>query len=317
MRYDDVAGPRGGIGFDDFDAPSLLDTPSDLDRGPTFAPAPVGSGRRSLERTLVLVVAVAALVGLAIAKPWAGSGPARPGESAVAAGSSPALGTAAGGPDTVTQDQGAPTRPAGPRTSSLADVADRWMAFGTDYGFVSGRLVGVEQAAPGAIVSTLTIWRQRPTAEPLAPEGLGPDGSPAAVVPIDTTVIGLTVPRTETPDSIVVWRLFAATRMIEIPVRPMPLGDRGIWLLSLPEGAAWEPGLYAVGLVGPTGTRWLNVCVASRPVGRGGPVLDPADWSVEAYEEALRGQRKLGLVNGQRADGIYVGRLPPLARRPR
>lgn len=350
MRLDDVAGPRDRIGFDDLDAPGDLDaprrlgrpdapgrlhtsahlaTPSDLDasgqldapgdleRGLTFAPVPIGPGRRSLERTLVLVVAVVAVLGLAIAKPWAGSGPAHPGESAVVAGSSPAVATAVEGPETATRSPGAPTRPVVPPARSLADVADWWAVLGTDYGFVSGRLVGVQQAAPGAIVSTLTIWRQRPTMEPLAPEGLGPDGSPAAVVPIDTTVIGVTVPRAETPDSIVVWRLFAANRRIELPVRPMPLGDRGIWLLSLPEGATWEPGLYAVGLVGPTGPRWLNVCVASRPVGLGGPVLDPADWSLEAYEEAVRAQANLGPADGRRADGTYVGRLPPLARRAR
>ncbi len=329
MRFDDVAGPVDRVGLVRLAAPrdvggprevessSDLDASSDLDRGATFAPVPIGPGRRSLERTLFLVVAVAAVLGLAIAKPWAASGPARPGESAVVAGSSPAVATAVEGPETATRDPGAPTRPAGPPARSLADVADWWAVLGTDYGFVSGRLVGVEQAAPGAIVSTLTIWRQRPTAEPLAPEGLGPDCSPAAVVPIDTTVIGVTVPRTETPASIDVWRLFAANRRIEVPVRPMPLGDRGIWLLSLSEGAVWEPGVYAVGLVGPTGTRWLNVCVASRPVGLGGPVLDPAHWSVGAHEKALREQQSLGRADGRLGDGVFVGRLPPLARRAR
>src|SRR5581483_5153262 len=151
-----------------------------------------------------------------------------------------------------------------------------------------GRLLGTERPAPGVIVSTLTVWRQRPTTVPLVPERLEPDCSPAAVVPVDTTVIGITVPQGEAPREISVRRQYADGHSIDIPVRSMPLGDRGIWLLVPLGDAAWQPGLYAVRLSGPPGTRWLSVCVAARPSGTGGPILEPAAWSLEAYRAEIR-----------------------------
>ncbi len=298
--------------------------PFEEERGAAFAPVRIGPGRRSMERTLIAVVAVVVLIGLAIAKPWAGQAPASSAEPAGAnlAGAAARSAPASGG------DERAPSRPVASASArsepsppgSLSSLADWWSILGTDYGFVSGRLVGAEQPAPGVIVSTLTIWRQRPSTVPLVPERLGPDGSPAAVVPVDTTVIGVTVPHAEAPSSISVHWQFAGGRRIELPVRVMPLGDRGIWLLVPLEGGGWQPGLYAVRLAGPTGIRWLNVVVAARPVGTGGPILDPADWSIEAYE---RGLRRYGYVTeyviddgGKAFDGI-VGRRAPLAPRPK
>lgn len=256
--------------------------PTERESGATFAPVRIGPGHRSLERTLVAVVAVVGLIGLAIAKPWAaptaGEGTART-----------EGGPSAGAPRSGEPD--APTRPASPGASeasrSLEDVADWWSVLGTDYGFVSGRLVGTEAPAPGAMVSTLTIWRQRPASEPLVPERLEPDCTPAAVVPVDTTVIGVTVPRREAPASISVRRQFVGGRSVEIPVRTMPLGDRGIWLL-VPLRDDWRPGLYAVRIIGPSGARWLSVCVAARPAGTGGPILAPDVTSIEAYEGVIR-----------------------------
>lgn len=288
----------------------------------TFAPVRIGPGRRSLERTLLAVGAGVALIGLAIAKPWAGPVPDRaagPGASnlpGVAGESAEPSDVLKGPPNQPDADGSSGNNPSSEGT--LSDLADWWSVLGTDYGFVSGRLVGAEQPAPGVIVSTLTIWRQRPSTVPLVPERLAPDGSPAAVVPVDTTVIGVTVPRPDAPSSISVHWQFVGGRTIEVPIRIMPLGDRGIWLI-VPFEAGWEPGLYAVRLVGPAGIRWLNVVVASRPVGTGGPILDRAAWSLEAYE---RGLRRYAYIfeegnDGARVSGGFVGRRAPLAPRPK
>ncbi|HWP61894.1 MAG TPA: hypothetical protein VNO86_00270 [Candidatus Binatia bacterium] len=288
----------------------------------TFAPVRIGPGRRSVERTLAAVAAAVVLIGLAVAKPWAGeppTGSAAPGASnlpGVAVESTEPWDEPKGPPNQ--SDEGGSSGSDPSSEGTLSDLADWWSVLGTDYGFVSGRLVGAEQPAPGVVVSTLTIWRQRPSTVPLVPERLGPDGSPAAVVPVDTTVIGVTVPRADAPSSITVHWQFAGGRTIEVPIRIMPLGDRGIWLIVPFEGG-WEPGLYAVRLVGPAGIRWLNVAVASRPVGTGGPILDPAAWSLEAYERGLR--RYAYIVeegdDGARVSSGFVGRRAPLAPRPK
>ncbi len=261
--------------------------PTERESGASFAPVRIGPGRRSMERTLVALVAVVGLVGLAIAKPWAGPAPDAPG--AASATVRPAEGSAPSGAAfaPTRPAAGGPSDPAASPGTDLEHLADWWSVLGTDYGFVSGRLVGTEAPAPGVIVSTLTIWRQRPASEPLVPERLEPDCTPAAVVPVDTTVIGVTVPRREAPASISVRRQFVGGRSVEIPVRTMPLGDRGIWLL-VPLRDDWRPGLYAVRIIGPSGARWLSVCVAARPAGTGGPILGPDATSTEAYEAAIR-----------------------------
>lgn len=319
MRPDDVdstveSAGRGSLaGRASWTPGEPIETPLDGEPGTVFAPVRIGPGRRSLERTFAAVIGVVLLIGLAIAKPWAAPEPGAD-RVVVSPAASPAVAAAPTRPYSSAAAESAPPPP------SLEDVADWWSVLGTDYGFVSGRLLGAEPPAPGVIVSTLTIWRQRPATVPLVPERLRPDGSPAAVVPVDTTVIGVTVPRAEAPTSIRVHRQFEGGRAIEVPIRTMPLGDRGIWLVVPLDGGGWQPGLYAVRLAGPAGTRWLNVCVASRPVGTGGPVLDPTAWSAEAYEQAVRRYgRGIEVVVGDGASNSpgSTGRRAPVAPRPK
>jgi len=283
--------------------------PAERQIGADFAPVRIGPGHRSIERTLAAVVVIIGLLGLAIAKPWAVP---EPGADRAAVSPKGASAPVMAETPTPPYPPDAGGSAAAPR--SLENVADWWSVLGTDYGFVSGRLLGTERPAPGVIVSTLTVWRQRPATVPLVPERLTSDCSPAAVVPVDTTVIGVTVPQGEAPREITVRRQYAGGRFIEIPVRAMPLGDRGIWLLVPRGDAPWQPGLYAVRLIGPAGTRWLSVCVAARAAGIGGPILDPAAWSLEAYRIAV-GQLTGGASVGTEGRVARDGRLVPVGRR--
>lgn len=296
--------------------------PTERDRGAAFAPVRIGPGRRSVERTLVVVAGVLALLGLAVAKPWAG--PVDVNETG-ARSSAPSLEAAAAG-----REPEAPTRPAAPTGGDggpspdvdLETLARWWTVLGTDYGIVSGRLLddpgpGAD-VGPGTAVATVTVWRLRPTAEPLPPEALEPDCSPAAVVPVGTRVIGVTVPVEASIERLSVLRRFADDRSVVVPLR-RPTVRAGVSLL-VPRSRIWQPGLYAVRLEARDGVRWLAFCVASRAAGPGGPILDPAAWSLEAYLDAS------GRGGGRDSAGVEptaglgptrpaVGRLAPTARR--
>lgn len=295
--------------------------PTEGDRGAAFAPVRIGPGRRSVERTLVAVAGVVALLGLAVVKPWAG--PAVDETAARSAASSTQAATA-------TEEPEAPTRPAAPGPGDLRPSPDVdletlarwWTVLGTDYGIVSGRLLDdpgpAGDVGPEAAVATVTVWRLRPTTEPLPPEVLEPDCSPAAVVPVGTRVIGLTAPVEVPIERLSVLRRFAGDRSVVVPLR-RPTVRAGVSFL-VPRSRMWQPGLYAVRLEGRDGVHWLAFCVASRAAGSGGPILDPAAWSLEAYLEASgRGGRRdsVGVepTAGPGPTRPALGRLAPTARR--